>query len=268
VFQIEKIAEDVGLYAPYSMIRTSGRVFFLAPFGFMGMQNTDPAPTPIGKERVDRTLLAALDRGNLQLMMGASDPQASRVFWAYRSLGSSAAAGLFDSVIGYDWALDRWFPVTLTGEFLGSFSQPGITLESLDAISGSIDALPQSLDSYVSSTSPQMGAFDSAHRLGVFSGPPLETKLDTGEQGLDGTRFFVRGFRVISDAPTVFGSASARERQNATAVYSAESAINALGNCDLRIDTRFSRARVRIPSGTVWTMARGIEPDVQPVGQK
>jgi hypothetical protein len=266
VFQIDKLVDDVGLFAPYSLIRTNSRIFFLAPFGFMGMGNTDSAPSPIGKERVDRTVLGAMDKTNLQLVLGASDPESSRIFWAYKT--TSGTAGLFDKIIGYDWALDRWFPVTLTGEYLGGMSQPGITLESLDLISPSIDTLPQSLDSYVTSVIPEISAFDSAHRLNFFRGPNLETMLDTPEQAGDGTRFFVRGFRVISDAPSVFGSASARETQNATPFYSPESAINSLGNIDLRVDTRFTRSRVRIPAGTAWTVSRGVEPDLAPMGQK
>lgn len=266
VFQIDKLIDDIGLFAPYSLIRTNSKIFFLAPFGFMGMGNTDSAPSPIGKERVDRTVLAALDKMSLQLCLGASDPQSTRVFWAYKS--KTGTAGVFDQMIGYDWALDRWFPVTLTGEYLGGLSQPGITLESLDAISPSIDALPQSLDSYITASVPEIAAFDSAHQLNFFRGPNLEAKLDTGEQGGDGTRFFSRGFRVIADAPALFGSASARETQNVPAVYSPEIAINSLGNVDLRVDTRFTRSRVRIPAGTAWTVSRGIEPDLAPMGQK
>src|SRR5436853_306708 len=35
VFQIERIAEDRGLYAPYSLIRSGDRIFFLSADGFM-----------------------------------------------------------------------------------------------------------------------------------------------------------------------------------------------------------------------------------------
>src|SRR5260221_9394145 len=37
VFQIERIGEDIGLYAPYSLIRTAHKVFFLSPQGFQGL---------------------------------------------------------------------------------------------------------------------------------------------------------------------------------------------------------------------------------------
>jgi hypothetical protein len=41
---------------------------------------------------------------------------------------------LYDSILGYDEVLDRFFPVQSSGEFLLGISQSGITLEALDAL--------------------------------------------------------------------------------------------------------------------------------------
>jgi hypothetical protein len=124
----------------------------LAAQGFMTMSPSG-YPAPIGKERVDRTFKADVDTGNLQLVLGASDPRYSRVFWAYKS--GNGAAGLFDKLLCYDYALDRWSPIALSGEYLGSLSQPGLTLENLDSISSSIDLLGPSLDSFATSVTPR-----------------------------------------------------------------------------------------------------------------
>src|SRR5262249_53204678 len=155
VFQIERIAEDRGLYAPYSLIRSGDKIFFLSADGFMWMAPSG-YPAPIGKERVDRTFLGDLDKSNLQLVLGASDPRNARVMWAYKS--ASGTAGQFDKLLCYDYVLDRWSPAGMSGEYLGSLSQPGVTLESLDAISGSIDALVPSLDSFATSVTPEIAA--------------------------------------------------------------------------------------------------------------
>lgn len=266
IFQIERTAYDVGLYAPYSLIVTKNRIFFYSSAGFQGMQLTDSAPTPIGKERVDRTFAATLDTGNLQLFMGASDPQSSRVFWAYKS--TTGTANQFDTIIGYDWALDRWFQISTSGEYLLPVSPPALTLESLDAIDSDLETFPVSFDSYPLAYLPQLAAFNTGHALGFYNGSNLEAKIDTGEQDGQGRRLFVRGFRPITDAASVYGSVSYRETQNAAATYGSESAINSIGNCDIRQDARYLRGRVRIPYGTTWTFARGIEPDVVPVGMK
>jgi hypothetical protein len=263
VFQIERIAEDRGLYAPYSLIRSGDRIFFLSANGFMTMAPSG-YPAPIGKERVDRSFLNDLDKGNLQLVIGASDPQRSRVLWAYKS--NSGASGLFDRLLCYDYVLDRWSPVAMAGEYLGSLSQPGLTLENLDAISSSLDALGPSLDSFATSVTPEIAAFNAGHVLGFFRGANLEAVIDTGAQALDGRRVFVRGLRPITDAATVFGSVLTAERWPDVATASQESAMDARGLIPLRASTRYARGRIRIPAGTAWSFALGVEPDFAPEG--
>jgi hypothetical protein len=87
--------------------------------------------------------------------------------------------------------------------------------------------------------------------MGFFSGANLEATLETSEQGLDGKRIFMGGFRPVTDAPSVYGSASYRERTSDTPTSLAEIAMNTrTGRCDLRRSTRYSRMKVRIPAST------------------
>lgn len=340
VFQIDRIAQDKGLYAPYSIIRAGERIFFYSGQGFAKI---DPGgyPEPIGREKVDRTFLAELDKANLQLFIGASDPRSSRVYWAYKS--TSGQSNLFDRIIGYDYVLDRFFTVATSGEYLLGISQSGITLESLDAIAptpltitgaanngsgairltlsalsnanftiigqnhivvygvqgtteangswqftqidsthidlvgstfthayvsggqigGSLDAMILSLDAYATAVQPEIAQFNATHQLGFYRGANLEAILESGEQGTDGRKITVRGFRPITDAATVYGSASYRDTQQAAPTAGTEVLINArTGRCDMRRETRYSRFKVRIPSGTDWSFCAGIEPDV------
>lgn len=131
IFQIDRITQDKGLYAPYSIIRAGERIFFYAGQGFHKIE-PGSMPVQIGREKVDRTFLADLDNGNLQLFMGAADPRSTRVYWAYKS--ASGAIGAYDKLLGYDFLLDRFFPVSLTGEYLLGISQTGLTLENLDTL--------------------------------------------------------------------------------------------------------------------------------------
>jgi hypothetical protein len=84
IFQIERVTQDMGLFAPYSIIRAGSIIFFYAGQGFYKMV-PGGVPEQIGREKVDRTLLADLDKGNLQLFMGAADPRSTKVYWSYRS---------------------------------------------------------------------------------------------------------------------------------------------------------------------------------------
>ncbi len=131
IFQIDRITQDKGLYAPYSIIRAGERIFFYAGQGFHKIE-PGGVPEQIGREKVDRTFLADLDKGNLQLFVGAADPRSTRVYWAYKSV--SGTVGTYDKLLGYDFLLDRFFPVLSTGEYLLGISQTGLTLENLDTL--------------------------------------------------------------------------------------------------------------------------------------
>lgn len=264
VFQIERIAQDQGIFAPYSIVRAGSLVFFHSAQGFFKIA-PGGFPEPIGREKFDRSFFDDLDKTDLKLFAGVSDPRSTRVFWSYKS--TSGATGLYDKILGYDYVLDRPFQITMTGEYLLGMSQPGITLESLDSISSSIDALGASLDSFAVSTQPLIAQFSSSHKMGFFSGSNLEATLETAEQGTDGRRIMVKGFRPITDATTFYGSCSYRETQQDTVTQTVEIVRQSrTGRCDMRRSTRYSRFKVRIPASTTWTFAAGVEPDISQEG--
>src|SRR5262249_5740029 len=118
---------------------------------------------------------------------------------------------------------------------LATLARPGLTLEGLDAISGSIDALTFSLDDVATSALAQLSIVDSSHKLGFFGGPvaggpALEATLDPAEQSLE-RRMRVKGFRPLTDAPACYGSIGARENLQGSVTYSSEQAVNGKGLC-------------------------------------
>lgn len=268
VFQIEKIADGLGIYGAYSLVRSGSTVFF---YSLKGFQRIDPGgvPVPIGRERVDRSFFIDLDVGNLQLFQGIADPRSSRILWGYKSV--NGMPGQFDKLLCYDPVLDKFTPIRMSGECLFQMAQPGITLEGLDALVGTnLDLISQSLDSFAPAIVPELAAFDSAHVLNFFRGPALEATLETAEQGTNSQRIKIRnGFRPISDSPVVFGSCSRRENLQSAVIAGAESPVNAVtGICNMLADTRYSRFKVRIPAGTLWTFINGVEPDVIATGKR
>lgn len=266
IFQIDRIAQDKGLFGPYSIIRAGELILFHSAHGFYKIA-PGGFPEQIGREKVDRTFFDDLDKTELRMFIGAADPRGTRAYWAYKS--TSGATTLYDKILGYDFALDRFFPVSMTGEYLLGMSQPGITLENLDSLSSSIDALGASLDSFAVSTQPLISQFSSAHKMGFFQGTNLEATLESAEQGTDGQRIRVRGFRPITDAATVYGSASYRETTQETAISLSEVLISSrTGRCDLNRSTRYSRFKSRIPAETTWTYHAGVEPDVVTEGRQ
>jgi len=267
VFQIERVAQDKGIFAPLSLVRGGDRLFFAGNDGF---QLIAPAAYPafIGKEKVDRTFFADVDGGNLQLALGAYEPKSTRVYFAYKSQAGSA--GLFDKVFVHDFALQKWSSITgISGEYILPLARPGLTLEGLDSISGSIDALTFSLDDVVTSPVSYLAIFDSSHRLNFLSGANLEATLDTAEHEIDGgRRARVKGFRPDTDAATAYGSIGARETIQASPSYSSEQLVNGKGLCPANVSTRLARGRLRIPAGTTWSFATGIEPQFAQEGKR
>lgn len=141
VFQIDKLRDEAGLLAQYSLAVSAGRAYFLGAKGFMEVA-IDGSVTPIGDEMVDRTFLRqanapqladlAYDDSHPHIVLAGTDPRHNRVLWAYKSV--TGQEGLFDRVLIYHTTRRRWSPASFTGEYLAQVAKPAITLEGLDPI--------------------------------------------------------------------------------------------------------------------------------------
>lgn len=134
VFQIARISTQDTLFAQYSVVTAGTRTFFISAQGFKVILPGTGEPQSIGKEQVDRFFFGDVDANSLQLVIGAADPQATRVYWAYKS--QQGSTGLFDKILCFDWSVkDRpWTLIPMSGQYLGYLAKPGLTLEGLDAI--------------------------------------------------------------------------------------------------------------------------------------
>jgi hypothetical protein len=134
-------------------------------------------------------------------------------------------------------------------------------------VCASVDLLSFSLDSLSSASLPNISVFDSTHSLGFFTGDILEAELHTAEQSIDeGYRIDINGLRPITDADSVFCSVIKRDNLNATDTEGDESEMDSDGNCPVLEETRYARAKIRIPEATDWTFMTGVEPDTNRSG--
>lgn len=267
IFQIDRISQDLGLLAPYSLVSNGNLIFFYSGQGFQKIE-VGSKPIAIGKERIDRTFLADYDSASMQLVIGSTEPESTRVYFAYKS--TNGTTGQFDKILSYDFALDRWGgTISSAGEYMASLARPGLTLESLDSISGSIDALTFSLDDVSNAAIAKLSAVNSSHKLCFYTGSNLEATIDTAEQTMDEQRRVrVKGLRPITDSANCYGSVSSRERIQDAAVYSTEQIVNARGLCPANVDTRLARGHIRIPAADTWTFAQGMDLQFSPVGKR
>ena len=259
VFQIDRIAQDMGLFAPYSIIRAGELVFFRAR-AFI-RSRLDRCRSRSGARRLTARFLPSL----IAAICNCSWARPIRVQAA--SIGptnrGAGTAGLYDKLIGYDYMLARFFPISMSVNICG-ISQTGLTLESLDSISSSIATL--TLDAYATAVQPENAQFGSDHKLSFFRGSSLEATMVTPSRARMRSAFTSTALDLLAML-ALYGSLIYRDTQFSTTTTTSEAAQSTrTGRCDMRRDTRYARVKVRIPSATTWTFCAGVEPDVTATG--
>ncbi len=266
IFQFDKIADNIGAFAPKSVASYGNMVFFLAQDGFYKLTGGQEL-TPIGNGKVDNFFFDDLS-SNLDGITSAVDPNNSIVVWSYR--GSGATGTTNNKLLIYNYAVDKWS--TGSGqdlEFIASASQEAFTtLESLDVL-GDLDNLPKSLDSYFYKEGiVGLAGFNSANKFGKFIANSLSATVDTTEfEGADGKRSTLINCRPIVDGTTntsVTVTPITRQSQLDTTTTGSAISTNDTGTCPLRSTSRYHRIRVKV-TGNFNTMS-GVDIEARPEG--
>ena len=111
-----------------------------------------------------------------------------------------------------------------------------------------------------------LSAVSSAHAVGFFNGSNMEAQIETASVDL-GQMMFIAGMRVMTDSPDVLVSSGSRLSPQATVVYSDETTIDDQGWAPQLVETRYARAKCRLPAGSTWLYARAVQPDAQLAGE-
>lgn len=246
-----------GTPSPKSIVQLGALAYYLGEDGFYAFDGA--SSTPIGLDRVDKTFWSNVNEAYLQNVIGAVDPLNRLVMWLYPS--NSSPGGVPDSLLVYHWALQKWGFAQVNAEYIFRAITQGYSLDSLDSTGYTLDTLPFSLDSRVwTGGQVLMAAFTPSHALAYFTGAPANATADTVELepfGRFGKHAFLSSTRPMVDggAPTV--QIGMRNRLVDTPAFTPASAINANGECPVRADARYLRARIQT-SGS-FTNLQGIE---------
>lgn len=264
-FQLDKIA-DIGALTPQSVVKVGADVYFLSSDGFYKLSEGGGIQA-IGKEKVDKTFLDDLDSNYAYRVTASYDPKNKLVIWSYPSV--SATNGTPDKVVAYDYVLNRWSPLAIEAEMFFPSLAPGTTLEDLDSISASLDALGVSLDSTAwAGGALALGAFDTSHKFCTAMGDNLAATLETSEgQIAPNKRVFVNLVRPIVDTTAATVQLSYRERVADSPSLTSAAVLESDGSCAPLASGRYFRARVAIPAATSWTHAQGVEFVGEPDGE-
>lgn len=257
VFDFFEIERGRGMDAPQSVVNFRTFALYLGVEGFM---KTDGAGTmSIGHQRVNQTFLDDLDNDFVNRVIGCPDPVSTRLFWFYPSVATGG--GALDRAMIYDYALDRFTKAVLSAEYAFQSMSAGLTLEDLDAISASLDALPLSLDHRAwAGGRGSLGVVNTAHKLCYFTGSSLAAEIETGEFDSGNQRVFVQGVRPLVDTDAAVTAAIGyRDTPGGTRNYTTATARAADGVCPQRISTRYANCKIAIPAGATWSHAQGIE---------
>jgi hypothetical protein len=244
IFQFDLIERSRGALASQGVIGWGNMVFFLADDGFYMIVGGSPA-IPIGASKVDQTFLADLRVAYAYRVNAAVDPTNKLVMWAYPGTGSTD--GTCNKIIVYNWAAKKWARVVnVTLEAFMRWAATGYSLDSLDSVSTSLDALPDSLDSRAWIGGAQnLAAFETDHKAYTFTGTAMDAIVDTGEVQLTpGMRSNVVWARPLTDGNAATVTMRTRNRQADTASYGSASSQDSTGICAVRSNARYHAARV------------------------
>lgn len=266
IFQFDLIERSRGAFAAQSVIGWGNMVFFLAEDGFYVTIGGWPAQ-PIGAGKVDSTFLADLRTAYAYRVSAAINPADKLVLWAYP--GSGSTDGTCNKILVYNWAVKRWSRiVNMTLEGFMRWAATGYSLEGLDAVSASLDALSDSLDSRAWVGGAQsLAGFQTDHKSYTFTGTAMDATVDTGEfQLAPGVRADVQWSRPLTDGNAATVALRTRNRLADAASFGSAISQNAIGVCPQRSNARYHSARIATTGA--FNFIQGAEVSFAPAGER
>ena len=263
IWQFDKVETSRGCQVPGSVCNIGHMVFYLSDDGFYSFDGS--RSQPIGAEKINRWFFDDFNFGYKNKMTSVVDPQNQLAIWSYVS--NSAIDDTPDRLLIYNYALNRWSYATVRADLVAPFFTAGYTLENLDQISASLDALPASLDSALYKGGQYLFGGALADKIYAFSGDPLEGTIVTGETGIStGRHTIITRAYPYHEGGTVTVSIGLRGTHTDTVAYTAAGAPNAAGFVPFRAQDRYHRAKM-VLSGQ-WSYAQGMDIEAREVGRR
>ena len=181
--------------------------------------------------------------------------------WLFPSTSNTSnTTGICDKIIIYNYATKKWSLAdasasTIFSQFVGAY-----TVELMDILSQNLENINAALDTdFWSGGQVLLGAIDADYKAAIFSGTANECEVETAElEPFPGMRANITGVRPIVDAAATL-TVKARERLAATESETSSVSMRDSGINPVRKSGRYIRANVKVPSGTTFTHAQGID---------
>lgn len=255
IFQFDNISRNKGCMVAGSIAQYQGTTFFLSDDGFYMCDGQNVIP--IGAEKVDKFFLNDASESDYPSMSAAVDPIRKLVLWNYVSTSGDR------KLLIYNFSTKRWTYGDAGTDYIAEASSANVTLEQLDSINTSIDALTTTLDSrlYVGGKYFLGGTF--GNQIMTYTGPNLSADLQTGDIDLGG-QSIVTLARPQVDGGSADVSVASRALLSQSINFGAAVPADSENRCSLRSGGRYHRIRVQ-PTGSNWDAAVAVDIDI--VGQ-
>jgi hypothetical protein len=263
IWQFDKVETARGCQVPGSVCNVGHTVFYLSDDGFYVFDGSKSQA--IGAEKINSFFLNDFNVAFKDKMTSTVDPQEQIAVWSYVS--NSSIDETPDRLLIYNYALNRWSLANVKSDLVAPFFTPGYTLENLDNINSSLDALPASLDSPLYKGGQYLFGGALGAKISAFTGDPMAATIVTGETGLAmGNHNIVTRVYPYHEGGSVEVSVGLRGTHTDLVSYTAAGTTNAAGFVPFRAQDRYHRAKMYI-SGN-WTFAQGMDIDARKVGRR
>lgn len=255
IFQFDNISREKGCIASGSVTQYQGLTFFLSDDGFYMCDGQQVVP--IGAEKVDRFFFSDADP-DFTTMSAAVDPIRKLVMWNYKSRFAER------KLIVYSFTTKKWSVMMANSDYISDATTASVTLEELDSISASIDALTVALDSNLFAGGKYFLGGTSGTKVVTFNGANKSATIETGDISTGG-RSLVTLARPQVDNGSATVALSSRTLLNEGVTFGTATAADSDNRVSLRGSGNYHRIQVN-PTGDNWRMAVAVDIDVQPQG--
>jgi hypothetical protein len=252
IWQFDEVEAGKGTQASGSIIKVGNMIAYLGLDGFDMFDGN--SSIPIGVNKIDKTFWSDFDINYFSRIKATADFDKQIIYWAYPGAGN--IGGRCNRILCYNYspnAKKRWSIIEdIDLELLCTSLSEGYTLDGLDSVSSSIDALSPTLDSRVwTGENYLLSAFDNAHKQVNFTGSAMDATLETMEfQAIPNNRAEITLMRPIVDGSgTVTMQMGERNLLSESVSYSDSSSVNTNGDCEFRSNARYHRIRTNIAGG-------------------
>lgn len=265
VFRRDTIERQRGCVSKPSVVGVGDLVYFLSNDGFC---RTDGATVQvISSGKVFSWFLENASTSFLQRVQGAVNWPDRCIVWTFIPTDGAA----YGRQIIYSWEQNRWSTASATVSWLFETNRAGLSLEEYAALYPNLDTAPTPLDSGEFKAGDRALAVIVGNDLGIMAGPALSPEWETGDfQPQAGSRVCSQAVYPLienQDENTTIAIGSRATFKGEAVDFTPQVAVGSGGFAPLIRDGRFLRARIRIPAGSVWDKASGVQVEFKVTGR-